>query len=133
MRFALGEFKVQFRRTHRIGKRVERLRGVGCLAQDLQQACPGVLRVVEPIPALDEKRVAAHLAGERRAALAHPRLDEGVAGLPEARHPAVSSDPRREVSSALYVVDDLGDRKSTRLNSSHRYRSYAGTALKNKR
>src|SRR5882762_6167925 len=110
MRFTLGEFQVQFRRTHRIGKCVERRGGVGSLAQDLQQARPGVLRVVESIPAFDEERVAAHLARERSAALAYPRLDEGVTGLPEAGHAAVPADPGREVARALYVVDDLGAR-----------------------
>src|SRR5258706_122331 len=110
MRFTLRELQVQFGRTHRIGKCVGRRGGVGRLAQDLQQACPGVLRVVESIPAFDEERVAAHLARERSAALAHPRLDEGVTGLPEAGHAAVPADPGREVARALYVVDDLGAR-----------------------
>src|SRR6266480_6558941 len=110
MRFALCELQVQFRRTHRIGKCVERRGGVGRLAQDLQQARPGVLRVVEPVPAFDEERMAAHFARERRAALAHPRLDERMTGLPEARHAAVPADPGREVARALYVVDDLGAR-----------------------
>ena len=110
MRLALAQRKVQLRGADGIGERVQRGGGVGRLAQDLQQARPGVLRVVESIPAFYEESVAAHLARERRAALAHPRLDERMAGLPQARHAAVFADPGREVARALHVVDDLGAR-----------------------
>src|SRR5438046_10037821 len=110
MRLALGQRKVQVRGADGIGERVQRGGGVGRLAQDLQQARPGVLRVVESIPALYEESVAAHLARERRAALAHPRLDERMAGLPQTRHAAVIADPGRAVTRAVYDVGDLGTR-----------------------
>src|SRR5438128_3845595 len=87
---------------------IHRPRSFVWLARYLQQPRPSVLRVVESIPAFYEESVAAHLARERRAALAHSRLDERMTGLPEARHAAVRADPGREVARAFDVVDDLG-------------------------
>ena len=53
-----------------------------------------------------EERVAAHLAGERRADFLHLALDQRVAGLPQQRHAAVAQDPRLQVARRLDVVDD---------------------------
>src|SRR5260221_9986650 len=54
-----SQFEVQFRRALRIGKSIERRGGVGRLTQDLQQARPCVLRVVEPVPTFDDAQYAA--------------------------------------------------------------------------
>ena len=49
----------------------------------------------------------AHLATERRAGLAHLRLDQRMPGLPHQRHATALGDPWRQVAGALDVVQDL--------------------------
>jgi hypothetical protein len=66
----------------------------------------GVGGVVEAVPALAEEDVAAHLAGERRVELLHPRLHERMAGLPHHRLAARGADQRPEMLRALDVEED---------------------------
>ena len=91
---ALGAGDVELRRGHRVRQRVEHRRRVGVPRQDLEQPRAGVKPVVEAVPALLEERVAAHLAGQRRADLLHLHLDQRVPGLPQQRLAAVSRHPR---------------------------------------
>ena len=103
---ALGAGDVELRRRDGVGQRVEHGRRIVVPRQDLEQPRAGVEAVVEAVPALLEERVAAHLAGERRADFLHLALDQRVAGLPQQRHAAVARDPRLQVARRLDVVDD---------------------------
>ena len=68
---AFGARDVELGRGHGVGQRVEQRRRIRVARQDLEQARARVEAVVEAVPALLEERVAAHLAGERRADLLH--------------------------------------------------------------
>src|SRR3712207_7701962 len=71
----------------------------------------------------------------RSAALADDDLaDDGVDDLLEARHVRASLGPSElDEAVELGVIELLGDRKSTRLNSSHANISYAAFCLKKTR
>src|SRR5436189_6488055 len=51
----------------------------------------------------------------------------------EVENPLFAHQPADEIEIALVLLHDIGDRKSTRLNSSHRCISYAVFCLKKKR
>src|SRR3712207_6864439 len=73
-------------------------------------------------------------AAEGRVVLAHLGLYDGVAGLGPDGPPALARDELGERLGADGAVEDggAGDRKSTRLNSSHANISYAVFCLKKK-
>ena len=99
-RLAFGARHVQLGRREARRQRVQHRARVGARADDLEQPRRGVGGVVEAVPALAEEDVAAHLAGERRAGLAHLGLDQRVAGLPHQRHAAGGADQRRQSAAS---------------------------------
>src|SRR3712207_8249973 len=105
---------------------------------------PVVVRLLAEV-GLDDLRVLPHLGGlalgdllavvEHRDPLGDPHHDLHVVLDQQDREPALLADPLHEVGElrGLLRVHAGGDRKSTRLNSSHANISYAVFCLKKKK
>src|SRR5690606_26687707 len=64
--------------------------------------------VIEAVPAIGKENMAAHFAGQWCAGFLQLGLDQGVAGAPHQRPPAVLADNARQFTAALHVKDDVG-------------------------
>src|SRR5438034_9276754 len=90
---AHGEPYRELRRGDSIGQAIEDGGRINMPRQDLEQPRARIEGVVEAVPALLEKRVPAHLAGERCADFLHLALDQRMPGLPQERLARLAADP----------------------------------------
>src|SRR5581483_10504313 len=104
---AFGELDVQLRRVHGVRQAREDFRRGALIArQQLEQPRRRVESVVEPVPALLEEDVPAHLARHERAGFFQLRLDQRVSRLPHDRLAAGRANRLLELARALHVVND---------------------------
>ncbi len=110
MRFALGQGDLQFRGVQTVRQRIQGRADIGLARQDFDQPGTGIEAVVEAVPALLEKNVAAHLPGEHRPGFLELGLEQGMAGLPEQRYAAVGAYPGEQVARRFDVENDRATR-----------------------
>src|SRR6185295_11407120 len=86
---------LEFWCRHSLGQLSEdflRRASIQIASEDFQEPCRGVDAVIEAVPALTEKEMAAHLAGQLRIGFLHLGLDQRVTRLPHDRAAAVLQD-----------------------------------------
>ena len=88
------------------GRTVADLRkGLPGARQKAEKPDRGIDRVVVTEIAVGDEDVPAHLAGQQRAGLRHPRLDQRMSGAPHHRNPAEAGDLVEQGLARLHVGD----------------------------